>query len=934
VWTLLELVRHALRNGQPQVALLFVDFRKAYDTVHRETLWFLLRHMGVPERLVAVLRHWNLDRHTQLRMDGVDGEPYTVNKGVAQGDVLSPLLFDLYIEGLNRFLNSVNGVGLAASAGGRTLRVPDLMYADDVCVPCTGRLAAQLACDAVERWRVDFGLEVGGGRGKTEAVMICGPSCVPTPESDTTTAMHIGATPVQWVPAYKYLGYVINQQLDGTAFFTHKLSVLASLITRLFISSDVMGVNTIASQLEALKTFAISPVLYLLCMHPAGRGGATGADNVLERMDTWVRRAVRRIFGIPHVAPVSAVLATARLLPFPALVVRERTRLWLDLCHPIVATDVAPQLLTILAAEPRRPRTATLANGDTLHLANWAHDTADMLAGWCPGTSVPLPLGPWDHPRCASVFTRAGAMQRWAAGARKAAGIADTRRVGARPLPREPNIGRAEGALTPAPPINHTAVLHFNFFPCDSGALGADGWHTPLSVWGPACSGSPLSLTRLPAHVVDGISRLSLGRLALGYPPFAVNGVAVVPHAAVPLADEVAAAITRAEAAMDGDDPDGDADSDTSVTAPRSGRARRRRVQARLARLQPGDHDCPLCGRLGQTYEHLLLDCPARELADVRSSLIPTARALIRRLCSLLLRWSCLVGQRSVASARLTASAMAPAVSAVLAACDAAPFTDADGRFVLYRLSVMATWPAAPVGPSWTLAHALGRLFDSIRLPPQRLRAAMDTWGRWCATTLRRVATAWHLAQHRRVRECQLGDGPSRAAALALARQYAPVGALFHLSLPWVCPAWTGPVNGVCEFCLRQESQARVMFSDPFCNLVVCDACLRLPPAACAELEDGESALAWLCPLCADMWLRRALRSSSDAAWSTAQCASAQGSATPLPGASGHRLRVSSVRQRHDAAAAPSAACRLPLLYADTARGRDAAQRLGLSRHE
>ncbi len=67
-------------------------------------MWALLHNMGIPRQLVQLLQKWNSSRTAAVRVNGTVSEPFPVTKGLPQGSVLSPLLFNLYIETLNRRL--------------------------------------------------------------------------------------------------------------------------------------------------------------------------------------------------------------------------------------------------------------------------------------------------------------------------------------------------------------------------------------------------------------------------------------------------------------------------------------------------------------------------------------------------------------------------------------------------------------------------------------------------------------------------------------------------------------------------------------------------------------------------------------------------------------------------------------------------------------
>ena len=115
-------------------------------------------------------------------MGGAELEPFPQGVGVPQGGVLSPIISNLFIEVLLRYVNAraaQYGVEMATEyaipGGGGVpppLRLLALAYADDVVLICPTREAAQQALNLVQEWASDFGMTIGVGKGKTEAMLV------------------------------------------------------------------------------------------------------------------------------------------------------------------------------------------------------------------------------------------------------------------------------------------------------------------------------------------------------------------------------------------------------------------------------------------------------------------------------------------------------------------------------------------------------------------------------------------------------------------------------------------------------------------------------------------------------------------------------------------------------------------------------------------
>ena len=95
------------RNKKP-LYLLFVDFRKAFDTVNRDLLWQKLRDIvGVDGNLIRAIRSLYVGHKARLRLNGELSEFFPIELGVKQGCVLSPELFKEFINDLVEVVNAV-----------------------------------------------------------------------------------------------------------------------------------------------------------------------------------------------------------------------------------------------------------------------------------------------------------------------------------------------------------------------------------------------------------------------------------------------------------------------------------------------------------------------------------------------------------------------------------------------------------------------------------------------------------------------------------------------------------------------------------------------------------------------------------------------------------------------------------------------------------
>jgi len=86
------------RQKDKPLFMCFIDLRKAYDSVNRELLWVAMREYGISEKLVKILNTLYEDTKAQVRVNGVLSEALSLKTGVKQGCVLSPLLFNIFMD--------------------------------------------------------------------------------------------------------------------------------------------------------------------------------------------------------------------------------------------------------------------------------------------------------------------------------------------------------------------------------------------------------------------------------------------------------------------------------------------------------------------------------------------------------------------------------------------------------------------------------------------------------------------------------------------------------------------------------------------------------------------------------------------------------------------------------------------------------------------
>ena len=106
----------------------FIDYAKSFDFVDHNKLWKILQEMGIPDHLSCLLRNLYAGQEATVRTGHGTTDWFQIGKGVRQGCILSPCLFNLYAGNIMqnaRLDEAQTGIKVA----GRNIN--NLRYADD-----------------------------------------------------------------------------------------------------------------------------------------------------------------------------------------------------------------------------------------------------------------------------------------------------------------------------------------------------------------------------------------------------------------------------------------------------------------------------------------------------------------------------------------------------------------------------------------------------------------------------------------------------------------------------------------------------------------------------------------------------------------------------------------------------------------------------------
>ena len=737
VFSLLELAKSRWRADLPMYAL-FVDLRKAYDMVHPKALWAVLRHMGVPEIIVSLLEDWSMKRITTMHRDGVASAPWHMSMGVGQGDVLSPLLFNFFIESLGRFVASRPGysgvtIGSVGSPDG-SVTVKELKYADDICNPAETPQELQIVANATDAWCDAWGMQLGLGNKKTEAVAFIPPrqraAHPPLPR------LSANGTEIKWVPEYRYLGYTARDDLRDDGALAAMAGKLSGQWQRYFNTTGTILKHSPAFALQVFKTTVSGSTNFLLAFaNPGQKGAADVLDAVSLRA---ARKALRFSDHKGDLACNAMVWSESRLPRGAAILARERTRFALKMrLSPFAATDIAPRIFRVLSAT---------ADADQLPLSHNAksltHRILQLERAAAAQDTAPVALLSQTEYRnvakTAAIVSRRAGVRAWLD--ESCAGLAT------KPLPPTVDVLR--------PPSSESGVAAYlnDFYRAPLSAVGTNKYTTVIATRGPGCCGGLLSqISRMQnlALKLRALAAVRRGRKGMFDAPLALPGRT--------FSDSMDAAKADAH--------------EFGLDAVEGERARAKRLglerRADIAQLPC----CSLCDSDVEDPYHVLVTCSDAATVAARAKFLQSVPDRLAHLVRLLVLPRHVVDRLAFRRNFLEIHRREQLIEKVAELAKITDWLSADGKFVLFHLLAVATWTTRSCREHMPLSISLAEIFESGRfeLKNHHVRPFVNCWANWGAAGVLDIFAAWNVTAAPQVAAAFEASKPERAARSAAA---------------------------------------------------------------------------------------------------------------------------------------------------------------------
>ena len=282
IYILKELIEFYRSHNSPMY-LCFLDASKAFDRVNHWTMFKKLLLRGVPPILVRLMLFWYRSQQICVRWGSATSTSFKVLNGVRQGGILSPILFNVYIDDLSYELSKCKSGCIIDNK-----IVNHIAYADDLIVFCPSSKGLQKLLDICDSYGNTHDIKYN--QKKTVCMLILPRGY----KLHNVPILTINSHELSFVNKYKYPGIItLNTFMDDEDISRQmrSLYIRGNLLSRNFgFSSDTVKV-------QLFKTFCSN----MYCSHL----WSSFKKCTLNKLRVAYNNCLRRLMSIPKFCSAS-----------------------------------------------------------------------------------------------------------------------------------------------------------------------------------------------------------------------------------------------------------------------------------------------------------------------------------------------------------------------------------------------------------------------------------------------------------------------------------------------------------------------------------------------------------------------------------------------------------------------------------------------------
>ena len=232
IFVVREIIEKAKEKNIP-LHFNFIDFKSAFDTIWRNALWKMLLKIGVNPKYVDIIKYMYQNTKCAVTIENSLTGWFVVRVGVRQGCILSPTLFNVFLEFVMDEISSLQEFHLTQNL------TTDVRYADDTTLISCMLEKLKFSTEELEAACRKWGLKINASKCK---VMSPDPTC----------DVHIELEPVENVDNFVFLGSVVPDTSDDVK---RRIALASSAFGRL--KKQVWSNKEIQNQLKLRLYYAL-----------------------------------------------------------------------------------------------------------------------------------------------------------------------------------------------------------------------------------------------------------------------------------------------------------------------------------------------------------------------------------------------------------------------------------------------------------------------------------------------------------------------------------------------------------------------------------------------------------------------------------------------------------------------------------------------------
>lgn len=258
--------------------MCFIDYSKAFDCVDWKHLWQILVEMGVPKHLIVILQGLYTNSLGVVRIDSTTSNPFAFGKGVRQGCILSPVLFNIYGEHIIRKTCEEWSGGINING----TKINNLRYADDTILFAADEAEMCTLMNRMEQYSNEVGLCIN--RAKTKVMVV-----------DRASKLELrGTLNLEIVDHFVYLGSSISNNGSCEKEIRRRIGMAKNAMSRL----DRIWKNRTIS--HKTKTTLVNSLVFSIFLYGAETWTLKAKDR--QRVDAFEMWCWRKLLRIPWTA--------------------------------------------------------------------------------------------------------------------------------------------------------------------------------------------------------------------------------------------------------------------------------------------------------------------------------------------------------------------------------------------------------------------------------------------------------------------------------------------------------------------------------------------------------------------------------------------------------------------------------------------------------